>query len=436
MTRFVKDPGSLHTLRDSFLSGESDPVQVVEELLQRVSAIDDDVRAWLSVDTDDVLSQARKCREEIRGGHHRSPLHGIPVAIKDVIDLAGLPTLANSRSRHGIAAAPMDADIVSMLRSAGAIIMGKVHTTEYAYFDGPPPTRNPWRTTHTPGGSSAGSAAAVAAGMVPCSVGTQTAGSVVRPAAYCGIAAFKPTTQNLSTSGIVALAPSFDTIGWFGYRISDVALTGHALQPARFGSGRSFRSAPLVIIEDDLLDQADSAVKANLKEIAAKLEATGHDIVHERSPIAFQSLIDWHRTILEFELARIHRGLEATHADEMTPGWLSAIRRGLAIPREAYLAARDCIRDAQGVFWNTWASSRAVLVPAAPGIAPEGMPTGDPRYIIPMTALGGPIATMPTGFGAQGMPLGLMLASRPDSDANLIAASLALAHTIEIPRGA
>ena len=434
MTHFVCDPGNLRTLQDDFLSGKSDPVQVAESLLQRAAEIDGDIHAWISLDADDVLSQARQCREDIRAGRHRSALHGIPVAIKDVIDLAGLPTRANSPSRRDALAAPMDADIVGMLRSAGAIIMGKVHTTEYAYFDGPPPTRNPWRTTHTPGGSSAGSAAAVAAGMVPCSIGTQTAGSVVRPAAYCGIAAFKPTTQNLSTFGMVALAPSFDTIGWFGYRMSDVALAAHALQPARFGSCGAPRSAPLAIIEDDLLDQADDAVRENVGDIIAKLRSAGHDVVVERSPIAFQHLIDWHRTVLEFELSRIHHGLEVTHAHEIAPGWLGAIRRGLTIAPAAYLAARDCIRHAQDVCWQAWARYQAVLVPAAPGIAPEGMPTGDPRHIIPMTALGGPIATIPTGFGTHGMPLGLMIASRPDSDASLIATSLRLADAIETSR--
>lgn len=434
MANFVCDPGSLRTLQDDFLSGRSDPVQVVEGLLQRISKVDGDVRAWLFLDADSALSQARQCREEIRAGRRRSALHGVPVAIKDVIDLAGLPTRANSPSRRDAPAAAMDSDIVGMLRTAGAIIMGKVHTTEYAYFDGPPPTRNPWRIMHTPGGSSAGSAAAVAAGMVPCSIGTQTAGSVVRPAAYCGIAAFKPTTQNLSTFGMVALAPSFDTIGWFGYRMSDVALTAHALQPARFGGCSAPRSALLAIIEDDLLDQADNAVKQNERDVATRLEAAGHQVVVERSPIAFQDLIDWHRTILEFELSRIHHGLETTHAHEIAPGWLSAIRRGLAITPSTYLTARDRIRHAQDVCWKAWARYQAVLVPAAPGIAPEGMPTGDPRHIIPMTALGGPIATMPTGFGAQGMPLGLMIASRPDSDASLIATSSRLADAIETSR--
>jgi aspartyl-tRNA(Asn)/glutamyl-tRNA(Gln) amidotransferase subunit A len=149
----------------------------------------------------------------MRRGVRRDPLHGIPVAVKDVIDIGGQQTRAGSRSREQCSPATMNADIVALFRAAGAVILGKTHTTEYAYFDGPPPTRNPWRITHTPGGSSGGSAAAVAAGMATCSIGTQTAGSVVRPAAYCGIAAFKPSTQDLSTHGASNLQVNCAALG-------------------------------------------------------------------------------------------------------------------------------------------------------------------------------------------------------------------------------
>ena len=158
---------------------------------------------------------------EAANGRIRSPLHGVPVAIKDVIDVAGWPTRAGSATRANAKAATIDAYVVTQLRAAGAIIVGKAHTTEFAYFDGPPPTRNPHNLLRTPGGSSAGPAAVVAAGMVPLSLGTQTAGSVSRPAAYCGIAAFKPSTRSWSSFGVVPFAPSFDTVGVFGHRVAD-----------------------------------------------------------------------------------------------------------------------------------------------------------------------------------------------------------------------
>lgn len=435
MSRFVRDPGNLHSLQKEFLSGTSDPVQLVESLLRRVTEVDAYVRAWLSLDTDDVLAQAEQCRKEILAGRHRGPLHGIPVAIKDVIDVAGLPTRAHSKSRLGARPAAIDSSIVSQLRTAGAIIMGKVHTTEYAYFDGPPPTRNPWRTTHTPGGSSAGSAAAVAAGMVPCSIGTQTAGSVVRPAAYCGIAAFKPTTQCLSTFGMVPLAPSFDTVGWFAYRMSDVAAFSQALQPTCHRAA-AYHELPMriAIAEDELLDQADDAVKTNMQEVFEKLKACGHHVATERAPVSFQSLIDWHRIVLEYELSRIHGSLEFTHPREVAPGLLSAIRRGRVIDAAKYLDAKYNIHRAQHTCWKAWINYHALVIPAAPSEAPEGMPTGDPRYIIPMTALGGPICTIPTGLSTRGLPLGVMVCGCPYSDGELIARSLRLADAIEMPR--
>jgi Asp-tRNA(Asn)/Glu-tRNA(Gln) amidotransferase A subunit family amidase len=175
------------------------------------------------------MAQAVKLGKAASAG--RGPLHGIPIAIKDVIDVVGLPTRAGSRTREHIAPSASDATIVARLRTAGAIVVGKAHTTEFAYFDGPPPTRNPHDLARTPGGSSSGPAAVVAAGMVPLSIGTQTAGSVCRPAAYCGIAAFKPSTLAWPTFGVVPFAPSFDTVGVFGYRTADATAVARVLMP-------------------------------------------------------------------------------------------------------------------------------------------------------------------------------------------------------------
>ena len=189
------------------------------------------VQAWIHVLADEAIATARALDDERRKTGPRSLLHGIPVAVKDVIDVAGLPTRANSRSRADAPPAMLDATVVAHLRASGAIILGKVHTTEYAYFESVPPTRNPHDLTRTPGGSSAGSSAAVAAGMVPLALGTQTAGSVNRPAAYTGIGAFKPSTRAISTTGIVPLAPSFDTVGAFGATPQDAVLLAAGYAP-------------------------------------------------------------------------------------------------------------------------------------------------------------------------------------------------------------
>jgi aspartyl-tRNA(Asn)/glutamyl-tRNA(Gln) amidotransferase subunit A len=434
MSQFVHDPGDISALQADFASGASDPVVLVENLLRRADEVEPHVQAWLSLDRDNALRQAHACREEMRRGVRRGPLHGIPVAVKDVIDIAGQPTRAGSRSREQCSPATMNADIVALFRAAGAVILGKTHTTEYAYFDCPPPTRNPWRITHTPGGSSSGSAAAVAAGMATCSIGTQTAGSVVRPAAYCGIAAFKPSTQDLSTHGIVPLAPTFDTVGWFGHRLRDAAAVSIGLQPQRFKKTRSDHPLRVAIVTDTLFSDANDAVIASLEEAQSRLRRAGHDIVVTKPPTELSACLNWHRIALEYELSRIHGALETTHPEQISAAWLAVIIRGKKIEDADYFSARHQLQQAQTVFWSAWANVDVLIAPAAPDTAPEGQQTGDPRYIIPFTALGGPIATLPVGLAPSGLPLGLMLCGKPGSDAALLTDALQLAKAIEMPR--
>ena len=211
-TRCPADPGRLTRLAQAMRDGATDPARLLEACLRRIDAVEHQVHGFCLLDRERARAQAERLRAEAAAGRWRGPLHGIPVAIKDVIDVAGWPTRAGSRTRVSVPPSTGDAIVVAQLRAAGAIVVGKVHTTEFAYFDGPPPTRNPHDLTRTPGGSSCGPAAVVAAGMVPLSLGTQTAGSVSRPAAYCGIAAFKPSTSSWSTFGVVPFAPSFDTV--------------------------------------------------------------------------------------------------------------------------------------------------------------------------------------------------------------------------------
>jgi aspartyl-tRNA(Asn)/glutamyl-tRNA(Gln) amidotransferase subunit A len=434
VSQFVRDPGDISAIQSSFASGVSDPVSFLEALLQRAEAVEPHIHAWLSLDVDAALHQARACRDEMQQGVNRGSLHGIPIAIKDVVDIAGQSTRAGSASRERCKPATVDANIVAMLRAAGAIILGKVHTTEYAYFEGPPPTRNPWHPAHTPGGSSAGSAAAVASGTAVCSIGTQTAGSVVRPAAYCGIAAFKPTTQDLSTAGITQLAPSFDTVGWFGYRMHDVSVISSALQPQRYKHTRSHRRLHIAIVEDPMFSDADTAVRNNLDNIRARLRTAGHLVTSLPSAVDLSAFLSLHQTVLEYELSRIHGDLETTHPEKVSAAWLAAIVRGKAIKDAAHADALHRILQMQVTFWDACADTDVVIAPAAPNVAPEGMQTGDPRYIIPFTALGGPIATVPVGLALSGLPLGVMLCSRPGSDAALLGDALSIADIIEMPR--
>src|SRR5213593_1942099 len=202
--------------------GAVSPVALVEACLERIRALDGNVQAWAHVDEKGALAAARERAEEAKRSTVRGPLHGIPVAVKDIFHVAGLPTTAGARpfahSRPG-----EDAPSVARLRAAGAIVLGKTHTTQFAYRD-PAPTRNPWNLAHTPGGSSAGSAAAVAARMAPLALGSQTVGSVLRPAAYCGVVGFKPSHGRISAAGVVPLAWSLDHVGIFARTVEDCAL--------------------------------------------------------------------------------------------------------------------------------------------------------------------------------------------------------------------
>src|SRR5215475_8281447 len=230
-TSYAADAGRIAELQRSIRSGALSSAALVERCLARIDAVDPAVQAWRHIARDSARAEADLLDRDAKSGSFRGPLHGIPVGIKDNIDVAGITTLANSKLRADSPPATADADIVAALRLAGAVILGKTHTTEFAYLD-PSPARNPHNIAHTPGGSSSGSAAAVGAGAVPLALGTQTVGSVNRPAAYCGIGAFKPSTQSTCTNGMTALAPAFDTVGFYGTRAADAVALYDAVAPA------------------------------------------------------------------------------------------------------------------------------------------------------------------------------------------------------------
>lgn len=429
----VADPGSVEAINRAIAREQADPKGLLKASLRRIEAVEHSVRGWCLLDSDHALAQALVLRQEAAAGRVRSPLHGIPVAVKDVIDVAGLPTRAGSATRAGVAPSTIDARIVARLRAAGAIILGKAHTTEFAYFDGPPPTRNPHNLAHTPGGSSSGPAAVVAAGMVPLSLGTQTAGSVSRPAAYCGIAAFKPSTLAWSSFGIVPFAPSFDTVGVFGHRVNDVVAAARVLMPA-YLRRRAATPGPLSIgfVDDPIIAAASVAVADTLRAAADGLAGSGIRVERCKSPVPLADIVGLHKLVIEYELARAHPGLEIN--PDVSAGLRDAIARGRLTDDPAYFdvcAALDAARDR---FWAAAADLDALIFPAAPDVAPAGFKTGDPRFIVPFTVFGGPIVSVPVGFGVGQLPLGLMLCGAPGTDATLTGIASDVAKVIELPR--
>lgn len=431
-TSLVSDPGSVVEIAAAVAAWRVGIPDLLAKSLHRIDAVEQQVRAWCLVDRNGALAQARLLDEEARAGNLRSPLHGVPIAVKDVIDVRDLPTRANSATRAHAPVPTIDAHVVAKLRALGAIVLGKVETTEFAYFDGPPPTRNPWNLAHTPGGSSAGPAAAVASGMAPISLGTQTAGSVSRPAAYCGIAAFKPSTGAWSSFGLIPFSPSFDTIGVFGYRVADAVAVARALMPPFLSLSQPKSPLRIGLIEDRILQNGSNLVLQAVEAAAQKLRDSGIEVQRRVSNVSFADLTGWHKIVTEYELARAHPAL--ANVDSVAPALREAVQRGATIEQSAYERAFCAIRVETKRLWENVADFDALLFPAAPDVAPKGMKTGDPSFIVPFTALGGPIVSVPIAIAPQRLPLGLMLIGAPGRDLNIAGIAEELAPIIELRR--
>jgi Asp-tRNA(Asn)/Glu-tRNA(Gln) amidotransferase A subunit family amidase len=429
---FTSDPGRVRQLAADIAAGRLSPVDLVRRYLGRIAEVDPQVRAWCELDAERALGIAKQRAEEAARGLVRGALHGIPVAIKDIIDVEGLPTRANSRSRAGAPPASGDAAVVLTLKAQGAVVLGKVHTTEFAFFD-PSPACNPHNVGHTPGGSSSGSGAAVAAGMVPIAVGTQTIASVNRPAAYCGIAAFKPSTGSLSTFGITPLAPSYDTPGLYGWEVDDAVCAFEAIMPP-FLRPRSRARAParlsVAIPDDPHAADAIPDMNAALTRVADALANAGHAVERPPSPIAFGRLAALQRSTAAYEAGRALKHLLDEPSGMVGERILGLVAEGLAIADERYLDERREIDALRATLFSKLTAD-LFLWPATPSTAPEGLAwTGDPKYIAPWTALGGPIVSLPAGTAANGLPLGCILSARPGTDGQMCAWARRLAEAV------
>jgi aspartyl-tRNA(Asn)/glutamyl-tRNA(Gln) amidotransferase subunit A len=421
ISNFALDPGRVGDIAQAIAKRDLSPVDVVQRYLKRIAEADPHVQCWRQLDGERALRVAQEREREAERGHIRGPLHGVPVAIKDIIDVEGLPTRANSKSRADAPAANGDAEVVLALKAAGAVVLGKVHTTEFAFFD-PSPARNPHNLGNTPGGSSSGSAAAVAAGMVPIAIGTQTVASVNRPAAYCGIAAFKPSTRSLSCFGITPLGPSYDTPGFYGWSVDDAICAYEAVAPP-FLHSKSRTRAPtkfsMCLPDDPHLSDAIPEIKAAVARFTDAFADAGHAVERVRSPISFEHLFKIQRSTVAYEAGRALKHLLSKPEGSVGEKIAALIREGLAIPPQQYLDERRTIDSMRDAFFRTL-KAEVFLSPATPATAPEGLAwTGDPKYISPWTALGGPIVSVPAGLAGNGLPIGCILASRPGTDAQM-----------------
>jgi aspartyl-tRNA(Asn)/glutamyl-tRNA(Gln) amidotransferase subunit A len=428
-TSYAADGGRIADLQRDIRSGALSASILVERCLARIDAIDSAVQAWRYVARDSARAEAGLLDREAKAGSYRGPLHGIPVGIKDNIDVAGITTLANSKLRADSMPVTADAEIVAALRLAGAIVLGKTHTTEFAYLD-PSPARNPHNVAHTPGGSSSGSAAAVAAAAVPLALGTQTVASVNRPGAYCGVAAFKPSTQSTCTTGMTALAPAFDTVGFYGATVNDAVALYEAVAPA-FTTSFVRPSGPrykVLQLQDPALGTCDAEILKRVGDAAASIAGAGHEVHAVASPENFAMIFETQRRVMHYEASRIHRALLEMPEDRVGPKFREMIGIGLSLSEATYREDRIRLATARATFWAAFPDTDAILFPATPQTAPAGLAsTGDPRYIGPWTALGGPIVTQPIGHHANGLPIGMLICGRPGSDRTLGHVACALA---------
>jgi Asp-tRNA(Asn)/Glu-tRNA(Gln) amidotransferase A subunit family amidase len=416
-------------IREGIVSAE----QLVEACLVRVREVDGDVQAWAFLDPAHALEQARAADERRLSGQPIGPLHGVPVGLKDIIDTADMPT-ENGSVLHAGRTPSRDAAVVERLRAAGAIVMGKTVTTEFATRT-PGKTRNPHNPAHTPGGSSSGSAAAVAAGMVPLALGSQTTGSVVRPASFCGVYGFKPTHGVISRHGMFMLSRTLDHVGVFARSIEDVALLAETLAGGdeRDPDARPRARIPFIavaaeepplppvfaFVKTPYWERADAETREAFGELVERLGDRVEEL--ELFPSAAEAW-QWHEAISGAEMAlNLEREWERGR-DRLSPALRARLERGRAVAAVDYLRALGRLRPMNDSFRELFEQRYdAILTPAAPGTAPKGLEsTGDPVFSALWTLCGMPALSVPLMQGSNGLPLGVQLVGPRDGDARLL----------------
>jgi Asp-tRNA(Asn)/Glu-tRNA(Gln) amidotransferase A subunit family amidase len=419
-------------LRARLARGEVRAVDLVGAFCDRIAASDGEVRAWAWHDRERVLREARAADALRASGLPAAALNGLPVGVKDIIDTAGIPT-ENGTPLDAGRVPRTDATVAARLRAAGAVIMGKTVTTELAFMH-PAATTNPAAPGHTPGGSSSGSAAAVAAGHVPFAIGTQTGGSVIRPAAFCGIVGYKPTFGTIPRTGILPQSPALDTVGVFARTVADAALLVDALAGFDPGDPATAPIAPprlldiatarppvapdFAFLRPPGWDDADAEMRAGLEELAAFL---GPRCFEAPLPADFLDAAEARVCVNLAEMAWCYAPYEARGASLLSAEVHGAMARGREIPAPDYLAALELRPRLLAAAEEILARADAIIVPAAPGPAPAGLgSTGDPIFNGLWTLMGVPAVSLPLLETGDGRPMGVQLIGRRGDDGRLL----------------
>lgn len=403
---------------------------VVETCLARIAAREPAVGAWVVLDGPRALEEARAI-DKARGlGDKLPPLAGIPMAVKDNIDTADLPTSYGSSIYEGHRPRA-DAACVAQAKNAGALVLGKTVTTEFAYYS-PGKTVNPHNPAHTPGGSSQGSAAAVASGMVPIAFGTQTAGSVIRPAAYCGVVGYKPTWGFIPRAGVKLLSDWLDTVGVFARDVTDAAFFVAALT-GRPNLKPDDHAAPyrIAVLREPYPGTLEPEGVRALDTTAERLTAAGHTVVDLPTPPALQPLARLQRLVMAYDMDKSLAHERRLHETQLSSIMKTYLDEGRGTSSRAYDAAMAATREAMRDLDLIFGENDVILSPSAPGEAPKGLhATGDPAFNRIWSLLQLPCLTVPAGRGPNGLPIGVQLTARTGQDSLLLAVGAAVERVL------
>ncbi len=411
-------------------------VDVVESLLARWDALEPSLQAWFYLDRETVLADAQQRQRELDTLPETGPLHGVPIGMKDIFYTAGIPTTAGSRHYQDFVPT-YDATSLSLLKQAGAIMMGKTVTTEFACLD-PSEAKNPWNPAHTPGGSSSGSAVAVAAGMCPAALGSQTVGSVLRPASYNGVVGLKPSYGRVSRYGVVPVSWSLDTVGWMARSVEDAALllqvmagpdandpVAARIPPGDYLAALDSPTAPRIgLVRSFFMEQADLETQGNLTAALEKFAAAGAVVEELALPESFKTAHEDQRIIMSAEAAAFHQPMYEARAELYRPLLREMLRRGLETDAATYSRALE--RRLQFIVDMQALAERAdvLITPSTPTPSlPDLTNTGNTAFQGPWTSCGLPTITIPSGLAGSGLPLGVQLIAARFQEERLLAAA-------------
>ncbi|WP_417383959.1 amidase [Gimesia sp.] len=425
MNLYQTPPLTIADAQQAIKAGQLSCRELLTQCFQQIEQKEPAIHAWAYLDREAAFERADLLDQELQRGRWRGPLHGIPIGIKDIIDVKGMPTRGGLESRDP-SPASQDAAIVENLRLEGAIFPGKTNTTQLACFD-PPPTLNPWNQAHTPGGSSSGSAAGVAAGMCLAAVGTQTGGSIIRPASFCGVAGLKPTFGMVDRRGSILLSQHLDHIGSLAHTVADlvILLDGMTDQATYLPLLiEPVTAAPRIgWLTDFFESRAEPSMQQALKTVRTQLETAGAPIRDCPLPAEFTSILEYHLHLMQFEMVQNMGADYDQNREFYGPAISQVLDAGRELSQERFEVCLDYQNLISQVTRRCFARCEILISPATVGPAPSPETTGNPCMNAPWSMTGFPTLSIPVSVTEDGLPLAIQITGHPDKFDDLLLAS-------------